>query len=219
MVKALELRGLRFGKLTVIEPIKGGRLRWHCICDCGGVATPTSTALSSGKTKSCGCRRVEFGRSRTTHGMRNSSEYQSWASMLQRCENPNSASYPSYGGRGIKVCDAWHNFETFIEEMGLKPAANFTIERVDVNSGYSKDNCVWTDDKSLQAFNQTLKSNNTSRKSGVYWRADRKRWVARIFNRGLVSHLGSFRCIEDAIACRVSAEKERYGMEKQDDMG
>jgi hypothetical protein len=77
------------------------------------------------------------------HGLRKSSEYNSWAMMKKRCLNPNCKDYPNYGGRGITLDPRWHSFAEFYSEMGPKPAAGYTLERKDSNKGYSAQNCVW----------------------------------------------------------------------------
>lgn len=64
--------------------------------------------------------------------------------MKARCLNPNASSYPNYGGRGITVCDRWRDsFEAFFADMGPRPSPEHSIERLDVNGGYNKQNCVW----------------------------------------------------------------------------
>lgn len=64
-----------------------------------------------------------------------------WDSMLQRCNNPKHKSYPQYGGRGIAVCERWHVFENFYEDMG--EPNELTLDRIDVNGNYEKSNCRW----------------------------------------------------------------------------
>lgn len=70
--------------------------------------------------------------------------YGSYHSMMDRCYREKANNYPSYGGRGIKVCVEWHNIETFekwVQKSGYKKG--LSLERKDPNKGYSPDNCKW----------------------------------------------------------------------------
>lgn len=219
MAQPWDLTGARFGKLVATRPVvrPKKRRKWACKCDCGSECEVATDKLTTGRTKSCGCLRETVGRKTSTkHGLSGSPEYRVWYKMKRRCLNPDDPSYVWYGGRGISVCEKWLDFMEFYRDMGPRPSPRHTIERHDVTGNYEPDNCSWIMDYKMQAFNQNLKSNNTSGKSGVYWREEQQRWVAMIFAGGKHKTLGSFKEKADAVERRKAAEVEHYGREKTD---
>lgn len=143
--------GDTFGRLLVESiycarwPSGGSYRRAVCKCTCGTITDVTSATLRQGTTKSCGCLQVAM---HTSHGMSRTTEYRTWDSMRQRCNNPNFYQYRHYGGRGIEVCHEWQDsFETFYRDMGPKPGASHSIDRINVNGNYEPGNCRWATKK------------------------------------------------------------------------
>jgi hypothetical protein len=90
----------------------------------------------------------------TTHGLTRTIEYNSWASMIQRCTNPRSKKFHCWGGRGIKICERWYSFENFLADMGPRPSIQYSLDRFPNNDGdYEPGNCRWAT-RSQQAKNR-----------------------------------------------------------------
>lgn len=137
----MSIVGQKFTKLTALKPVSPDRpqAQWHCKCDCGNEITAYYRNLIRGAVKSCGCKRG----ANPKHQLSESRTYRIWKMMKQRCYNPNSEGYENYGGRGIRVHSDWHKFENFYRDMGHCPE-NKTLDRIDTNKDYSKENCKWS---------------------------------------------------------------------------
>lgn len=132
-------------------------------------------------------------------------EYKSWNAMRQRCNNPMSADYNHYGGRGIVVCERWANFEHFLSDLGNKPSKNHSLDRVDVNGNYEPSNCRWAT-QSIQMRNRRKKrSKYNIPYIGVVARMAKGIWdgkyISQIKIRGKLKNLGSHSSAVFAACC------------------
>jgi hypothetical protein len=74
-------------------------------------------------------------------------EYEAYKCMKKRCYNKNSKDYYNYGGRGIKVCDEWlgeDGFIKFLSDLDYRPSSKHSLDRIDSNKDYFKENCKWS---------------------------------------------------------------------------
>lgn len=95
----------------------------------------------------------------------NNAAYKVWQQMKFRCSNPKATGYENYGGRGIAVCAEWSaSFDAFIRDVGPRPSASHTLDRINVNGGYEPGNCRWATQK-VQCRN--TRSNHIVRLDGV----------------------------------------------------
>lgn len=155
-----DLTDRRFERLTVIKfvEVRNRRAYWLCECECGNTKIIRGDALLSGRARSCGCIKKEMEMKNlhieNMHGCKKHPVYTTWINMMNRCYKADNINYKNYGGRGITVCDEWHDVKCFCrwaDETGY--VKSLTIERIDVNGNYCPENCTWIP-KSAQELNK-----------------------------------------------------------------
>ena len=71
-------------------------------------------------------------------------EHRAWRQMKTRCSDPSSKDWKNYGERGIKVFDGWlYDFPAFLAEVGLRPTADHSLDRINNEGNYEPGNVRW----------------------------------------------------------------------------
>ncbi len=129
-----------------------------------------------------------------THGMSNTSIFNTWWQMLARCNDPRVKDYKNYGGRGIRVCERWQHFSNFYTDMGDRPQG-LTLERVNNDGNYEPSNCIWA-----SRFDQSQNTSVVKRISHDGITLSMHQWAQRLgFNKAMLQYRIYYWGIEKAL--------------------
>jgi len=205
MSKLIDLTGKKFGMLIVVgrSPSIKQHTYWNCVCECGNNTSVDAYHLKRGYTKSCGCSSNKFiSEKNSKHGLSKNPVYNTWHSMLNRCNNPNRREFSRYGGRGITVCQEWKDPEVFIKwalDAGWKQGLQ--IDRIDNDGNYCPENCRFVTNLQNSLNKSSMQSNNTSGFTGVNKHKKTGKYLASV--KYITSrHIGTFSTAEEAIIAR-----------------
>lgn len=179
MAKWIDITNHIYGRLTVIKQFD--KHRWTCICQCGNKINADKNNLRSGHTKSCGCIEKEHCFGVCGDGLRKHPLYQTWKTMIYRCTKSKRKEYKNYGGRGIKVCERWMNFQNFIDDMYPTYRLGLELDRKDNNGDYYFENCHWI--TGIKNKQKTSRTNLSYEKAAIIRTSDKTPLeLSKIFN-------------------------------------
>jgi hypothetical protein len=152
--------GFTFNKLTIVE-YNSEKRKYLCLCECGNKVFIRTDHIRDTQTKSCGCWRKKFVRTWVVDNKKLLTQndwllYNRWYAMYSRCYKPNNPAYKNYGARGIKMCEEWLKSPySFIKDMSTGFEKSLTIDRINVDGNYCKENCRWATKKE-QSLNKRI---------------------------------------------------------------
>lgn len=149
--------GDRFDRVVVSGPrflvrdSRGVRRSWFvCRCDCGAYISHSLVSLRTKKKLSCGCPRPKPVKPSNRHGLSNTPLHMVWKNMRRSCYTRTYLRYKEVGGKGIIVCDEWHDYKVFHQwAMASGYKDGLWLTRLDKSGNFTPKNCYFETPKSV----------------------------------------------------------------------
>ncbi len=125
-----------------------------------------------------------------THGMSKTKQYRVWAAMIKRTTNKKDARYEFYKDKVPP--DKWFSFEGFWDDMGDGYKEGLSIDRINNDLPYSKNNCRWATQETQSQNTRKIRKSNTSGFRGVWYYKKLSKWGAGIQYDKIQKYLGVF---------------------------
>jgi hypothetical protein len=232
---SVNIKGNVYSKLKALyrtenftQPNGTVKSMWLCQCDCGNYKSMMYCNLKAGMVKSCGkCKSSEKpvfnitdiegvvfpnnkGTGNKRHGLTGNPLYQVWVGILNRCYNENLKGYKYYGGKGVTVSREWLTVENFIKDNTDHYKSNLTIDRIDTEGNYEKENVRWIT-LGEQSANTSPKHWGKVKYKGVCWCNKREVYRVNCYYKKKYHHVGHFDCPKLAALAYDSFVFERKG--------
>ena len=156
MAKIINLIGKKFWKLTILEMLmergNANQIKYKCICDCGKEHITSGESIRSGKSKSCGCSRLNppnknINRIDAIWKQLYKSTIEKRSKKINIKSDISFIDFKNISNKPCYYCGLIEsNFASDRNSKGNKTSETIVkyngIDRVDSNKGYTKDNSV-----------------------------------------------------------------------------
>lgn len=150
------------------------------------------------------------------HRGKKDSLYNRWIMMRNRCYNESAEDYEYYGGRGIKICAEWDDYENFRNwAMANGYNRKLQIDRIDTDGDYEPTNCRWVSQYINEQNRRKFKNNQTGM-TGVCYVPQKEKYTTYINRFDKRIFLGDYKTLDEAYAARRAAESVLKHIEKED---
>lgn len=226
-MKRIEMIGKRFGRLVVTRLSentsgKRKRLMYYCDCDCGRKDVEiVGEKLRAGTTRSCGCLVKEV--ASTVHKKYNrydlsSEEYGiGFASNTSRKFYFDLEDYDKIKGYcWLEMANGYIGSKdenqkyVYLHRLVMNAKEGEIVDHKKHDPSDNRKEFLRIGSQSKNMMNTSLRKDNTSETTGVYFCKNRGRWSAEIQVNKRKVYLGLFNNKTDAIAARKKAEEKYF---------